>query len=136
MEISIKNLSNHSKIGRGCPGLTLRGDDSNALPGGFFPLFSFLGRFRSISQSLAGDELNEPKDNQLSTLWKDSVSRPLERGAIGTRNDRVLNAVDRKFGKTVCDRLLKGSYSASCAEAAVIDSQRRRIQSSHSSLFS
>ena len=39
--------------------------------------------------SLAGDELNESKDNQLSALWEDSVRRPLEREAFETGNNQV-----------------------------------------------
>jgi len=40
-------------------------------------------------QSLAGDELNESKDNQLSTLREDPVRRPLEREAFETGNNQV-----------------------------------------------
>jgi hypothetical protein len=38
---------------------------------------------------LAGDELNEPKDNQLPTLREDSVRRPLEREAFETEDNQV-----------------------------------------------
>jgi hypothetical protein len=85
----VESMRSQAKNGRGCPSPTLRGDEPNALLGGFFPLFSFLERFRSLSQSLAGDELNEPKNDQLSTLWEDSVSRSLERDAFETGNSQV-----------------------------------------------
>lgn len=78
-EISMKNLPSQPETGRGCPSLTLCGDEPNALLGGFFPFFSFCEWTHCLAQSLAGDELDESKNSQLSTLREDFVRRPLER---------------------------------------------------------
>jgi len=88
-----KTCRSLAKTGRGCPSLTTRGDVPNSLLDGFFPFFSFLGWFRFSSQSLAGDEVDEPKDNQLSTLREDSVRRPLERQAFFETGDSQVSSM-------------------------------------------
>ena len=82
-----------AKSGRGCPSFTTRGDVSNSLLDGFFPFFSFSLYDRSLAQSLAGDELDEPKDSQLSALREDSVRRPLERGAFFETGDNQVSSM-------------------------------------------
>jgi hypothetical protein len=46
-----------------------------------------------VPQSLAGDELDEPKDSQLPTLREDSVRRPLEREALFETGDNQVSSM-------------------------------------------
>jgi hypothetical protein len=89
----LNSISNQQNSGRGCPSLTTWGDVPNSLLDGFFPFFSFLERSRSSSQGLAGDEVDEPKDSQLSTLREDSVRRPLERQAFFETGDSQVSSM-------------------------------------------
>jgi len=56
-------------------------------------LFSLLGCFQCQVKSLAGDELDEPKDSQLPTLREDSVRRPLERAALFETGDNQVSSM-------------------------------------------